>query len=136
MKFFLPTILAGLAVWPLHAQEPADAADAKIAAALQESLASAAGGDGQVYQLAGRALYDEVMLLEGEVEPLLAVLKERLQAEDLQDAQRIALLRLQTAALQRQGDMEAALASVEAELELDVDPTAVVQRGQLLDCLD
>lgn len=133
MNLFLPTLLVGLTAWPLQAQEPAEAAIAEV---LAQTLEQHVAADGAAFQRAGRALYDEVMILEGEVTPLLEVLEHRLEAEDLSQEQRIALLRLQTAALQRKGDLASALSSVEAEMELAVDPTALVQRGELLDCLD
>jgi predicted Zn-dependent protease len=130
MRFILIVWLLVLGVLPLSAQQIEPPISAELLTELTQTLSNAANQEG------GRALFDQAILLEGNTDSLLAEIKTRLDQEQLSTANRIATLRLQTAILQRRGDLQAALASVEQELELHTELDSIIQHAQLLDCLE
>lgn len=130
MRSLLILFLSFLILQPLVGQQSETTIHPELLAALQETLLA------EPNQESGRALFDQAILIEGHTQSLLAEFKARLEQEDLATAQRIGILRLQTAVMQRRGDLADALASVVAELELERSTDSVVQYGQLLDCLE
>jgi len=130
MRSILILCLFVLGVLPLHAQQSKPPISAELLTELTQALSTAANQEG------GRALFSQAILLEGNTDSLLAELKNRLEQEELGTPDRIATLRLQTAIMQRRGDLQDALASVEKELELHTELASVIEHAQLLDCLE
>ncbi|MDP7061306.1 MAG: hypothetical protein QF489_00030 [Planctomycetota bacterium] len=114
---------------PAFAQQEQSIAP-ELVAALEESLVQESNQQG------GRALFDRAIIAHGNPDLLLAEINQRLAVEGLENAKRVAILRVKTAVLQRQGLLQEALECVEQELALEVHVDSVVQRGQLLDCLE
>ena len=130
MKSLLILLFTLLLALPVHAQQPKDSIHPDLVAALNAVELSEAN------QESGRALFDQAILIEGNTQTLLTELESRLEQEELAVSVRIGLYRLQTAVLQRRGDLAEALKSVEAELELESSTDSLIQRGELLDCLE
>ena len=130
MRSLLILFLSLLILQPLTGQQVEATIHPDLRAALDDVLLNNAN------QESGRALFDQAILIEGNTLSLLAELNARLQQKELAVAQRVSLLRVQTAVLQRRGDLGDALKSVIAELELESSTDSVIQHGQLLDCLE
>ena len=121
-------LACSLLVLPLRAQEIEDL-DSDCLGRMEEALtlpnpASAAA-----------ALFDATQLAHGQIEPLLEVLKLRLDAHP-DPAARIPLLELQAALEMRYGQLEAALGSTQECLGLAPTVERRLQEASLLDALD
>lgn len=130
MRFLLAFTFYLLLGLPSFAQQEEETIAPELVAALEECIANKAN------QVGGRALFDQAILAHGNPTLLLAEMDRRLLLEDIADSESVAILRVKTAVLQRQGLLQDALTSVEQELALEVHVDSVVQRGQLLDCLE
>ncbi|MCP4093107.1 MAG: hypothetical protein GY747_06625 [Planctomycetes bacterium] len=130
MRFLLAFTFSLLLGLPIFAQQDEETIAPELVAALEECLANNANQEG------GRALFDRAIIVHGNQTLLFAEMDQRLAKDTLEDAQRVAILRIKTAVLQRQGLLQDALTCVELELAIEVHVDSVVQRGQLLDCLE
>ncbi len=130
MRFLFVIMLALASVVPLRAQDVVDVTDPDLLSAIEQVLGSSPDQDG------GRILFDQAILIAGDANSLVAELNDRLTEENLAESERIGILRVLTAVLQRRGDLQDALEAVEKELELHTDVDSLFQRAQLLDCLE
>jgi DNA-binding SARP family transcriptional activator len=144
MKFWPILLMSALIAGPMSAQQSGAKIDPQLAETLSQSLLTATSSEpsagtpdvGSLVQVIGRQLYDQAILIEGQTDGLIAEFERRLEMDQIEPAEHIALLRLQTAVLQRRGDLTDALKSIDAELELEKSGTGLFQRGQTLDSLE